>query len=123
MKKIEVNEKGRISKTTGISEKVLDTDQLGKKKVSRCVTVCPQGSLLWEVCVKPPGTTKAGPRGEGLRSVPAQRPLSPVSETHDVFSNMDLPSTSGRQPRALVTACSVLGLSWTILTNPKEGFS
>lgn len=99
------------------SKKVPNTDQLERKKqsvkvyVSLCARRVPSyGSLC-----------QASQYHKGWSS--GRRPLSPVSETHDVFSNRDLPSTSGRQPRALVTACSVLGLPWTILTNPKEGFS
>lgn len=57
-------------------------------------------------------------------SVPAQEPLDPVFEVFGVFSNRNLLSTSGRQPRAVAVACIVLAASWTTVTNnSKEGFS
>ena len=50
--------------------------------------------------------------------VPAQRP---VSEVHGVFSNRDLPSTSGVPPKAI--ACMFWGVSRIGLAkNSKEGF-
>ena len=38
---------------------------------------------------------------EAFSSFPAEGLPSSVSEVHDVFSNRDIPSTSGGQPRAL----------------------
>jgi hypothetical protein len=40
---------------------------------------------------------------------------------HDVFGNRNSLSVSGRQPRAASMTYSVLGVSWTILTNNAEG--
>lgn len=38
----------------------------------------------------PSGTMKVSPQEEGSRSVPAQGPLGPVSEVHNVFSSRGL---------------------------------
>ena len=46
------------------------------------------------------GIMKASPEDEDFRSILAQGSLGPASEVCGVFSNRDLPSTSGRQPRA-----------------------
>jgi hypothetical protein len=53
-------------------------------------------------------------REETFRLVPAQEsqePLGSVSEVHGVFSNRELPSTSGGQPRAITIAYNVWGFS------------
>lgn len=44
-----------------------------------------------------------------------------VSDMYGIFSNVDLSSTSGRQPRATVITDNVLGVSWIILTNNSKG--
>lgn len=46
-----------------------------------------------EACTMPPITMKSSTHG-GFSS----GPLDPVSEVHDGFNNMDLPSTSGERP-------------------------
>lgn len=74
------------------------------------------------VCVAPSGIVVL--REEAFRSHPAQI-LNPVSKVGGVLSNKDLPSTSGRQPRATEAACIVLGVSWTLLTQrglPDAGY-
>lgn len=70
----------------------------------------------------PSGTRKAD-RDEAFRSVLAQEPLVPGSETHRVFNNRDLSSTSGGQLRTTEITCNVLGVFWAALSNSKEGFS
>lgn len=66
-----------------------------------------------EVCMVP----------EAFSSVPARGILRSVSEVHCVFSNRDLPSASGRLPRAIAIQCYVWGVPWTTLTNSsREGF-
>lgn len=59
---------------------------------------------------------------EAFRSV--QGLLESVSEMH-IFSNRDLPSTSGGgRPREISMVCNVWGVSWTTLTNnSNEDFS
>lgn len=58
-----------------------------------------------------------------LSLVPAQWHLSPESEVHGVFSNINLPSTSGGQPRAIGIVLNVSGDFWkTFANNPHEGF-
>lgn len=42
-------------------------------------------------------------------------PQPPLSNVCGVFSNMVLPSSSGRQPKLIETAYAVLGISWTPL--------
>jgi hypothetical protein len=61
---------------------------------------------------------KGSPQGEGF---PVRFSWDPVSEVCGVFSSKDVPSTSGRRPRATAVACIVLGISQTILTT-KRGF-
>lgn len=61
-------------------------------------------------------------------SVSAQGSLDSVSELHGVFSNRDLPSTSGQWRGRVVTKAIavlyVLGDSYrTLANNSKEGFS
>lgn len=47
----------------------------------------------------------------------------PVSKVHGALDSSHLPSTSGRLPRATVTAYNVLGVLWTLLINNlKQGF-
>lgn len=59
-----------------------------------------------------------------FKSTPAQGPLGSMSQTHSVFSNMFLSSTSVEQPREIAIAYNVFGVSYTTLTYiSKEGFS
>jgi hypothetical protein len=48
--------------------------------------------------------------------------LDPAGEVYAVVTNIDLPSTSVGQPRAIAIVCNDLGISWTSLTS-KEDFS
>lgn len=52
---------------------------------------------------------------EGFWVRSSSAPLGSVITAHGVFSNRDLPSTSGGQPIAI--AYSILGVCWTTLTN------
>ena len=77
-----------------------------------------------KACMVSSVTVKAGPQEEALNSIPAQGPLGLISKVFDVFSNRDLPYTSGGQSRATVTRCYVWGVFWTaLISNLKESFS
>lgn len=57
----------------------------------------------------------ATPQGGGFQVSFNLDFLVPVSEVHGVFSNEDLLTGSGRQPRAKKIAYNVLVVSWTII--------
>lgn len=70
------------------------------------------------------GTMKAAPLGRRLFQVRLSLDLlGLVYEMDGVFSNRDLPSTSRRQPKAAAVIYSILGVSWTPLTNSSKGAS
>ena len=71
-------------------------------------------------CPEPSGTLKSSPQGGGFQAKSSWDPLSPVSEVHDVFSNRDLLSTSGRQPRA--TAVTYLYCFRSLMDNHDQQF-
>ena len=50
----------------------------------------------------PSATMKASSQGGGFRVRSSLGPLGSVSKMHGVFSNRDLPTTSGRQPMAII---------------------
>ena len=52
-------------------------------------------------CIVSSVIMKAGPQEEAFKSIPAQGPLDLMSKVFDVFSNRNLPYTSGGQPRAI----------------------
>ena len=59
-----------------------------------------------EDCMGPSGTLKASPQGGGFQDRSSPGSLDPVSRVHGVFSNRELPSTFGRQPRAAAITCN-----------------
>ena len=62
-------------------------------------------------------------REKAFRSVPAQRPLNPVSSMHGgIISNRNIPSTSGWQPWAVSIDCNILGVSLTTMNSLKNDF-
>lgn len=73
-----------------------------------------------ETCMVTSGTLKASPQGRGSQIWSNSGLLGLVSEVHDVWSNRDLPSMSGRQSMAKATAY-VLGVFWTGLYNILSG--
>lgn len=59
----------------------------------------------------------------GTMKASSQRRLSgPVSKVHDVFKNKDLPSTPGRQPRAIALVYHVWGICWIRILMYGVGF-
>lgn len=62
-----------------------------------------------KACMVSSVSMKAGPQEEAFKSLPAQGPLGLISKVFDVFSNRDLPYTSGGQSRATVARCYVWG--------------
>lgn len=64
---------------------------------------------IWELVV----------RDDTPRSVLIWIPLGPCPVSD--FSNMDLPSSSERQPRAMAITYMVWGVSWILLTNNTKG--
>lgn len=58
-------------------------------------------------------TIRASPQGGAFLVTSKSIPLSPVSEMCDIFSNKFVPSSSGKQHRAMAIASKVFGLSWT----------
>lgn len=63
-------------------------------------------------------TIKTNPR-EGVFQ--SRSSSNSVSKAHGIFSNMDLLSISGTQPRAAAIANIVWGVSWNPLTNNSKG--
>lgn len=55
-------------------------------------------------CIAPSGSMNSSSLGKGFGVRFSSGPLSPGSEMHCVFSNGDLASSSGRQPRARAIA-------------------
>lgn len=70
-----------------------------------------------EACMEFSGTMKATPFVGGFQVRFSVDLWGLVYETLGVFSNRDLPSDSARQPKATAIICSILGVSWTLLTN------
>lgn len=98
---------------------------------------CPDqscGSSMWQlgrtiecfsplaVCITPSSIMKVSSQEEGFWVRFSSIFLSPVSEEYIVFSNMELPSNSVRQPRETSVPWIVWGVTWTTLTNTQEEF-
>ena len=70
------------------------------------VVVCRQCSwvgrlVAFEAYMVPSCSMKASPQDGSFRVRPSSGPLGLISEVHGIFSNRDLPVTSGRQPKPL----------------------
>ena len=75
--------------------------------------------LCLEVCTAPSGITKAGPQARRFGADLAGF-LQALCLNAWFFSHGDLPSASGRQPKAAAMDSGVLGVSWTPLANNSE---
>lgn len=64
--------------------------------------------LPLEACIAPSNIMKTSPQAGGIYSRSNSAPPGPVSKVCSVFSNRDLPSTSGRQPKATAITYNVL---------------
>lgn len=79
--------------------------------------------LPLEACIAPSNIMKTSPQAGGIYSRSNSAPPGPVSKVCGVFSNRDLPSTSGRQPKATAITYNVLRVSWTVFTkNSRDNF-
>lgn len=59
------------------------------------------------------GTVKTSPHGGGSKVRTSLDPPGLVSKLYGIFSNRDVPSISGRQPRAMAIV-----MHWGLLNNP-----
>lgn len=79
--------------------------------------------LPLEACIAPSNIMKTSPQAGGIYSRSNSAPPDPVSKVCGDFSNRDLPSTSGRQPKATAITYNVLRVSWTVFTkNSRDNF-
>lgn len=64
--------------------------------------------LSLEACIAPSNIMKTSPQAGGIYSRFNSAPPGPVSKVWSVFSNRDLPSTSGSQPKAKAITYNIL---------------
>lgn len=67
------------------------------------------------------GPIRASPQGWDFQVSYSLILQSPVSGMCGIFSNTALPTNSGRQARAMATACIAWRVSWTLLTYSSKG--
>lgn len=77
--------------------------------------------LPLETFITPSGSMEASLQEDSFQVRSRLGSVFLVSDTHGVFNNRDLPSTSERQPSKTAIACVTLGVSWTTLTNKLKG--